>query len=192
VQNQAPESGNGEREQELLFKIPKTKNKSKNKNKDKIKKEKKDNQIRNIKWGEIKVRWNTLAEKHDWPKIKRFSERRKRAYRTRMTEFKDFWEVIDLEIPMIADWVRKRDWFGFPWIIRNEDNFLKLSEGLYRNHQARAAIQSLLLKKVRVIEGIEKDSWGIVTEDKDGQVWFSTPNGNTIRIPRTYVQVIDD
>ena len=103
---------------------------STNNNVKKAEKEKKDT----IAWDDVTSRWNKLASGNALPAIQSMSDDRRKKYRTRMTSTPDLWEVIGRELPLLGDFARTSRWFGFPWLIHSDENFLKFSEGKYREN----------------------------------------------------------
>jgi len=94
--------------------------------------------------GEVTERWNALAKKHGLPSLLRMTSQRRVKLRRRMAEFDNFWSVVEAEVPRLAPFARglsDRKWkMDFDFIVRNEDNFLKLSEGKYRDTKRKANI----------------------------------------------------
>ena len=82
----------------------------------------------------VKAKWNDLAESvMGVSPIKAMSADRWKKYNLRMSEYPDFWAVIAIELPALGAFALTSPWFGFDWLVKNDNNFAKFAEGNYRD-----------------------------------------------------------
>ena len=86
-------------------------------------------------WKAVIDRWNSLAEKHGRQPVRTLSDRRRVSYRARLRENPAFWETLEAELPKLNEHARNAtNYCTFPWLIKSQENFLKLAEGAYRDN----------------------------------------------------------
>lgn len=76
--------------------------------------------------------WNLFARKTKLPSVTSFNDDRKRKFKTRIKE-KDFNLVEILKEANCSDTLKESRWFTWNWIFENQENYVKVLEGNYRN-----------------------------------------------------------
>jgi hypothetical protein len=76
--------------------------------------------------------WNLFAEAMKLPKVVSISKSRKRKFYLRLNDPSFSFTQI-LRKASQSNFILSGNWFGFDWIIENENNFLKVLEGKYDN-----------------------------------------------------------
>ena len=81
--------------------------------------------------------WNNLAQRLNVPLVQRLSSRREKHLRSREQEPSWNWPRLIDELGRVrrawlVDWSRNGPGLTFDWVIQNDDNYLKILEGKYR------------------------------------------------------------
>ena len=96
------------------------------------------NQAKKPTWGDIKDRWNRVADSYNLPKVQVMTDTRKTHYKSVVTKFPDFWQVIFREFPLLNDFaigVNDTGWkISFDYLIERKKGFVKLMEGGWRRN----------------------------------------------------------
>lgn len=75
--------------------------------------------------------WNHVAAQCGWTKVVKLSESRKRQLRARLKDQDFDWKAI-LEAARSSQGLRGQQWFSFDWLLKNDQNYLKVLEGKYK------------------------------------------------------------
>ncbi len=74
--------------------------------------------------------WNLFAKEKSLPQVSKISNKRKRTFKVRIKETAfDFLAI--LKKAGQSQFLLTGKWFGFDWIMKNEENYLKVIEGNY-------------------------------------------------------------
>jgi len=96
-----------------------------------------------IDWTEQAERWNTIAVANGLPVLRRWSQGRRRALRSRLREEPDFWGVLTEAVETRGEWAREHGFPTFDQAVR-PSTFAKLVEGNYRDNNAGGADEETL------------------------------------------------
>jgi len=81
----------------------------------------------------VKQWWNVIAEKEGYPAIRSFTGIRQKHLRARC-ELNDFWNCRDevkAKLKSFSKFHRESNWLNFDFIVKSENNLMKLLEGAY-------------------------------------------------------------
>ena len=96
------------------------------------------------KWNRVISLWNEIAIPNGLDKIKILTTQRKKKYQARVKSFPDFWQILERELPRFGPFAKgenDRGWaVDFTWIIKSDDNFAKIAEGIFRNKDKRDSV----------------------------------------------------
>ena len=86
---------------------------------------------------EVMEVWNDLANQTGIPKIKSMSETRYKKFKTRIHQNNNFLEdfINTVETAVKSEFIMSSSWFTFDWIVKNNENYLKVLEGNYNGKQ---------------------------------------------------------
>lgn len=75
--------------------------------------------------------WNVFASVYNLPAVKVINDSRRRKFNVRIKEAAfDFMAI--LAIVKNSDFLKTGSWFGFDWLLENDQNYLKVLEGTYK------------------------------------------------------------
>lgn len=76
--------------------------------------------------------WNCFAEEKELSKVAKITETRRAKFSVRRKE-KDFDFLKILRKASASEFLLKNNWFSFDWILENEQNWVRIIEGVYDN-----------------------------------------------------------
>jgi hypothetical protein len=102
-----------------------------------------------VDWQAVIVQWNVLADRYCGGKkhIESMSKVRRGHLEARLRDHEHFWEEIERELSRLNDFAMSGDWFGFPWLIKSEENLCKLIEGNYRKQTSSGIVNGKSLEE---------------------------------------------
>lgn len=78
-------------------------------------------------------RWNEIAGKYGFARVEKLTDKRRKKIKARLSEGMTM-DAAAAAIDNAGKFLKAGSWFAFDWLMENADNWVKLTEGKYRDH----------------------------------------------------------
>lgn len=95
-----------------------------------------------VDYDEYKNLWNEFATKHNKTKVAKLTAVRKKQIATRLKDYSNFLEIFKYVLIKSekSDFLLESDFFKLDWLIKNDNNIIKVYEGDYDNRKPKEVI----------------------------------------------------
>lgn len=95
-----------------------------------------------VDYDEYKNLWNEFAIKHNKTKVAKLTAVRKKQIATRLKDYSNFLEIFKYVLIKSekSDFLLESDFFKLDWLIKNDNNIIKVYEGDYDNRKPKEVI----------------------------------------------------
>lgn len=95
-----------------------------------------------VDYDEYKNLWNEFATKHNKTKVAKLTAVRKKQITTRLKDYSNFLEIFKYVLIKSekSDFLLESDFFKLDWLIKNDNNIIKVYEGDYDNRKPKEVI----------------------------------------------------
>ena len=100
-----------------------------------------------VDYDEYKNLWNEFATKHNKTKVAKLTAVRKKQIATRLKDYSNFLEIFKYVLIKSekSDFLLESDFFKLDWLIKNDNNIIKVYEGDYDNRKPKEVIIWLII-----------------------------------------------